>query len=271
MIPSRIHFIAIGGSAMHNLAIALKEKGYDVCVKDCPIEKVNEEEFITYIKKDNSDVYVFYTVFLSKTTDITARNVINKIKGNSKFIFMGTEPTCNPADFVTDSSIVVRGEPEDTIEELCRVIHLNGDLSAVKGISYMKDGRVIDNEKRPLIDNLDLLPFPERSLLKAANYHNPKLGLTPFTTMISSRGCAYSCYYCVPNSLDFARELEFKKHDPMVRKPPVRMRSAKNVVEEIRLLHRQGFRSISFLDEQFIWNNRRIIDICDGIKALRLE
>jgi len=252
-------------------ATVLKEKGYDVCVKDCPIEKVNKEEFIRYIKKDNSDVYVFYTVFLSKTTDIAARNVINKIKGNSKFIFMGTEPTCNPADFVTDSSIVVRGEPEDTIEELCRVIHLNGDLSAVKGISYMKDGRVIDNEKRPLIDNLDLLPFPERSLLKAANYHNPKLGLTPFTTMISSRGCAYSCYYCVPNSLDFARELEFKKHDPMVRKPPVRMRSAKNVVEEIRLLHRQGFRSISFLDDQFIWNNRRIVEICDGIKDLRLE
>ena len=89
--------------------------------------------------------------------------------------------------------------------------------------------------------------------------------------MISSRGCAYNCYYCVPNSLDFAREIEFKRYDPMRKKPPVRMRSAKNIIEEIKMLHSQGFNSISFLDDQFVWNKERIIKICDGIKDLNME
>jgi anaerobic magnesium-protoporphyrin IX monomethyl ester cyclase len=252
-------------------ATVLKEKGYDVCVKDCPMEKVNKDEFVRYIKKDESDAYVFYTVFLSKATDISARNIISEIKENPKFIFIGTEPTCNPSAFISNNSFVIRGEPEDTIVELVRVIGSEDDLSNVKGISYIKDGESIDTESREVINNLDRLPFPDRTLLKPANYHNPKLRLTPFTTMISSRGCAYNCYYCVPNSLDFAREIEFKRYDPMRKKPPVRMRSAKNIIEEIKMLHSQGFNSISFLDDQFVWNKERIIKICDGIKDLNME
>lgn len=272
----RIFGCNYGIYTQHNIfilypATVLKEKGHDVRVKDCPIEKINKEEFIRYIEKDVSDVYVFYTVFLSKSTDLAARNMINKINSNSKFIFMGTEPTCNPSEFMSADSFAIRGEPEDTIEELVRVIASGGDLSAVRGISYDKDGETVNNERRELIDNLDVLPFPDRKFLKSANYHNPKLRITPFTTMISSRGCAYSCYYCVPNSLDFAREIEFKRHDPMGKKPPVRMRSAKNIIDEIRMLHKQGFRSISFLDDQFVWNSKRIIEICNGIKDFNLE
>lgn len=252
-------------------ATVLKEEGYDVYVKDCPMEKINREEFIRYIEKDDSDVYVFYTVFLSKATDLNARRIVGEIKGNSKFIFMGTEPTCNPSDFIDGNSFVIRGEPENTIKELIDVIASGGDPSNIRGISYIKEEERIDTERREVIDNLDRLPFPDWTLLKPANYHNPKLSSTPFTTMISSRGCAYNCYYCVPNSLDFAREIEFKRYNPVGKKPPVRMRSAKNIIEEFRMLHRQGFKSVSFLDDQFVWNNKRIIEICEGIKDLDME
>lgn len=252
-------------------ATVLIKAGHDVFVKDCPIEKIDRNTFIQYIRNDNSDVYVFYTVFLSQKTDLEAKKIIHELKDNAKCIFIGTEPTVNPQKFTGNNSFVVRGEPEITIRELVDAIHTHAEFDTVRGISYSRNGETVDTAQRELIDNLDNLPFPDRSLLKPVNYHNPKLSATPFTTMISSRGCAYRCYYCVPNSLDFAREIEFKKNRDQFRKPPVRMRSAQNIIEEITMLYNQGFKSISFLDDQFVWSEKRILDICHGIRGLHLE
>jgi radical SAM superfamily enzyme YgiQ (UPF0313 family) len=252
-------------------ATVIKNKGYDVNVLDCPIENIDEEGLKNFLRTDDSDLYVFYTVFLSKRTDIIARDIIRGIRSGVRFIYMGTEPTVSPEDFVADDSVVIRGEPEVTISELIEVIEGNNPLNEVTGITFMDKGRLIGNQSRGVITDLDTLPFPDRTLLKKADYHNPKLSKMPFTTMISSRGCAYRCYYCVPNSLDFAREIEFKRSDVSSRKPPVRMRSARNVIEEIRMLHSQGYRSVSFLDDQFVWNSNRVIEICEGIKDLGIE
>ena len=153
---------------------------------------------------------------------------------------MGTEPTVSANDFVADDSFIIRGEPELTISELVEGIEGIRGLAGIDGITFMLDKAIKENPPREVIGNLDNLPFPDRSLLQQADYNNPKLSRRPFTTIISSRGCSYRCYYCVPNSLDFAREIEFKRFDPAKKKPPVRMRSAGNVVEEIKLLHSRG-------------------------------
>ena len=197
--------------------------------------------------------------------------MIRRLKPEARFLYMGTEPTVSANDFVADDSFIIRGEPELTISELVEGIEGIRGLAGIDGITFMLDKAIKENPPREVIGNLDNLPFPDRSLLKQADYNNPKLSRRPFTTIISSRGCSYRCYYCVPNSLDFAREIEFKRFDPAKKKPPVRMRSAENVVEEIKLLHSRGFKSISFIDDQFVWNPKRVIDICEGIKDLDIE
>ncbi len=252
-------------------ATVLKEAGYDVIVRDLPIEKVRKNEFYQFAASDDSDIYVFYTVFLSKKTDLSARDIISEKNSDAKFIFMGTEPTVNPSEFIDSNSFVIRGEPEDSIKELVDVIKSKAEPVNVEGISCLRNGDKVDTVRRKLIDNLDRLPFPDRTLLEPANYHNPKLCALPFTTMISSRGCSYNCYYCVPNSLDFAREIEFKRCSSAMEKPPVRLRSADNIIEEIKMLHKHGFKSFSFLDDQFVWNRSRIIEICNGIRDLNME
>jgi radical SAM superfamily enzyme YgiQ (UPF0313 family) len=252
-------------------ATILKNKGHDVDVLDCPIEDIDEKGLHSFLESNNSDIYVFYTVFLSKKTDMSARDMIRKLRPNAYFIYMGTEPTVAPEDFVADDSFVIRGEPELTISELIEGIEGKRGLNEISGITFMDNGRVIENPSRKVIMDLDVLPFPDRAMLKKVNYHNPKLSKRPFTTIISSRGCAYNCYYCVPNSLDFAREIEYERYDVGKRKPPVRMRSAENVIEEMKMLYYQGFRSISFLDDQFVWNSQRVMDICKGIKDMGIE
>jgi radical SAM superfamily enzyme YgiQ (UPF0313 family) len=89
----------------------------------------------------------------------------------------------------------VRGEPEETVRELVNVLQSGGELASVKGLSFWKDGAVIDNPDRPFIYDLDSLPVPARSLLDNQKYTLSYLG-EPFTVIQISRGCPHACSFC---------------------------------------------------------------------------
>jgi len=253
------------------MASILKECKFEVIVTDFTTGGLVENFFTDYIKSDASDIYIFYTVFLSKKTDLLARDAIRRQRVDVKFIFLSTEPSASPEDFVAIDSVVIRGEPDDTIRELATKLMAGEDLSAVLGISYMGTHGIISNPPRPVIDNLDILPFPDRTLLDAAKYHNPKLSRLPYTALMASRGCSYRCYYCVPNSLDFAREIEFKANNRSNAKPPVRVRSADSILAEVREIKTLGYKSFFILDDQFPWDEQRTLDIMEGLKGLDME
>lgn len=253
------------------LAAILKEEGLEVGLTDLSAERQGPDKLVEFLRKDDSDVYLFYTVFLSKKTDLMARDIIRKERPGAKFIYMATEPTSGPEDFVDEDSVVVRGEPDDTVREAVPKFLRGDDLSGIAGITYKKDGKIYNNPQRPIIEDLDRLPFPDRSLTDNSKYHNPKLSRLPFTVLMASRGCAYRCYYCVPNSLDFAREIEYKKTSENHKKPPVRMRSAENILKEIRQIKEAGYRSFFILDDQFLWDEQRSLDIMAGLKELDME
>ncbi len=253
------------------LASVLKEAGFSVLLKDFAGDGKSREDMVEFLKSDDSDLYIFYTVFLSKKTDLIARDIIRKLRPGAKFIYMATEPTGNPEDFVDYDSVVVRGEPDETLGELAPKLAAGDDLSSVLGITYIKDGQVLHNPPRPLIEDLDTLPFPDRSLVNKDAFYNPKLSRLPFTVIMASRGCAYRCYYCVPNSLDFAREIEYKKTNQEGRKPPVRQRSATNILAELRQLKDEGYKSFFVLDDQFLWDEGRTLQIMAGLKDMAFE
>jgi len=253
------------------LAAILKQEGFEVSLRDFSAEGGTGDDLVSFVRSDDSDIYLFYTVFLSKKTDLMAREVIRRERPLAKCVFMATEPTSSPADFVDTDSVVVRGEPDETVRELAPKLASGGDLSGVLGISYMSGGRVAHNPPRPVIEDLDSLPFPDRSIIDKTRYHNPKLSRLPYTALMASRGCAYRCYYCVPNSLDFAREIEFKKSSPGGRKPPVRMRSAGNILAEVRQIKEEGYRSFFILDDQFLWDEARTLGIMAGLKGMDME
>lgn len=76
---------------------------------------------------------------------------------------------------------------------------------------------------------------------------------------------------CVPNSLSWARELEWKK-DHGGHKPPVGIRSAQNIIDEFKQIKKQGYRSVSIIDDMFLLGGKqRILDICKGIAPLKME
>lgn len=129
---------------------------------------------------------------------------------------------------------VIRGEGEITFSELAEALESKRDLSGIKGISYRKDGRVVQNEDRALISNLDSLPFPDRDQFELHNRNFQYLRIS------SSRGCLGHCGFCS----SFVGRTQ--------KGPRWRGRSPKNVVDEIEtLVNKYNFRTFDFVDSTF--------------------
>lgn len=251
-------------------ATILKEAADIVSIRDFAAFKNTEADFRDFIQSDNSEIYVFYTVFLSQKTDSLARDIIRELKNNVFFIFSGPQATYAPELFLDkDDTYVVRGEPEYLMREVTRAIKAGAGFSQVKGLSYRNGQELIHNPPAPFITDIDEIPIPDRALLDHTPYCNPKLHAIPHTAALTSRGCYGRCWYCVPNSLSYAQELEYKKY--YHRKPPPRLHSAERVIKEFRAIAESGFRSVSITDDEFLWDENRTVEICSGIKGLKLE
>ncbi len=153
---------------------------------------------------------------------------------------------------------LVEGEGEITLLELVETLESGGDLSRVKGLYYQQDGRVQKNEPRPYIENLDELPFPAFHLIDDLKGYNPQLLVyrrLPVITLITSRGCPFSCIFC--NSVWTTRW---------------RANSARYVIDMMEYVIKEfGAREISFHEDTFALNKKRVLEICSLIKERNLD
>lgn len=249
-----------------SVAALLEKNGVNIEFIDGPIEGWRKRDLERFLQKYTGDIISLYTVNLSEKTDLLTRGLIRRIKGEEVYIiYFGPAPTHHPELFLKDERcIVVRGEPEYTFLSLVKVLEKRGDISSIPGISFLRQN-IVHNSPGALIEDLDNLPFPARHLLKKELYYNPKLRLRPFTAVLTSRGCSYRCKYCVPCSLSFSRELEYRHY--FNKKPKVTLRSVENIREEFTKLKEDGYRSVSILDDQFVWGEERAVKICEAIAS----
>lgn len=255
------------------LAALLREKGAGVGYKDFIFNNHSIKDFKDFLSADESDLYFIWTVNLSIVSDMQAIDDIRIYHPHTPIILCGPGPTYFPKKCLKDNRIfILRGEPEETAVELTELFKSSTaptfeELKEIKGLTFLHDGKIISNPPRPLIKDLDALPFPARDLLGNHTYHNPKLKTGPYTTMFTSRNCPFGCIYCVPSSLTFAREIEFKANpENKNRKPTIGFRSTENVAKEIEQLAAEGYRAIGFMDDNFIWNEERTRAICEPLR-----
>jgi len=249
----------------------LRDAGHRINYVESVLMGWKRSHFEKFLSNDTSDAYSIYTVNLGIENDLEALRLIRRYRPLVPVVFMGPAPTQFPERFLLDeNTYVVRGEPELTATELFWVLERGGNLDGVKGLSYVDgSGAVKHNGFRPLVDDLDFLPFPARELVPPefrAKYSNPKLKRSPYTAVVTTRNCPFKCIYCVPSSLSFARELEYKRH--FGKKPPVNMRSVDNVAGELYELKAQGYRSLSFQDDNFVWTEARTVAISEALGDL---
>jgi radical SAM superfamily enzyme YgiQ (UPF0313 family) len=155
---------------------------------------------------------------------------------------------------------VVTGEGEFTVLETVERLEAGKKFEGVQGIVWRDQGRIIKNEPRPLIQDLDSLPFPARELLGDPNLYIPTPATyrrKPVTVMMTSRGCNRRCIYC------FQLDKE--------RTTGIRYRSIENVMKEIEHCLAQGYREIKFLDDTLAADYDRAMRFAAEIRARKLD
>lgn len=249
------------------VAAILEKAGHEVRYRNFVLDNASKEKFFDFIGRDDSDCYIFWSVNLSVSTDMRAQRCIRECRSHSYCLFLGPGSAFYASSFLTESTaIVVRGEPEYTVRELVERMSANEDWRHIRGISYYdaEAGGIVDNPPRPLIQNLDELPFPAIHFIERYAFSNPKLKISPYMAMVTSRNCPFKCIYCVPGSLTFAREMEYKRLNN--RKPPVGFRSTGNVIAEIEMLAAKGYRAIGFMDDNFLVTKKRLREIGEALR-----
>lgn len=177
-----------------------------------------------------------------------------KEKYNLPVIVGGPQATALDADFFIASkcNAVVRYEGELTVLELMNFyLEGVGALEKILGVSYLSGGEVIKNPERPLIKNLDALPFiDEDCYLEPKNFYR---GLN----LMTGRGCPFRCAFC---------------HEGAHTKT-VRLRSVENVLAEIDAYLKSWRRGeelyILFTDDTFTLSTERVKKICAGLAERR--
>ena len=248
------------------VAAVLEQNDHNVALKSFTMPRLSSIDFEDWLRNDDSDAYGIWGVNLSMEDDIPAINSILKLRPHSFILLMGPAPTFFHSRFPkNDNVFIVRGEPEATVEEWARTIEAReNNFADIKGLTYHINGNEVCNPSREPSRNFDNLPFPARHLLSDIQFHNPKLKLGPYTTVLTSRNCPYRCIFCVPSSLTFARELDHRATHSA--KPPISFRSPESIEQELKLLHSQGYRALGFVDDNFIWNEERTLAICESLK-----
>ena len=158
---------------------------------------------------------------------------------------------------------VVTGEGEITVTEMVNRLEAGDNLHGVQGIVFRDNNELVENDPRPLVEDLDSLPLPARDLLGDASRYIPppaSYKRKPVAVMITSRGCNRRCIYC--SQIDRQRQAGIRG---------IRFRSVSSVLQEITLCLEQGYKEIKFIDDTLAADYDRLMTLCSEIKSRRLD
>lgn len=230
-----IGLISVGGY--------LKEKGYDIKIKDTQVEKMLTEDLENYLKENNFDVIGLPTFTNSIAFSYDTARICRQVLPNCKIIFGGVHSTIMPERTLQECpelDFIVMREGEHRLEMLIKYFkgELN-NLEEINGIAYRKNGEIIVQPAEGLL-NVDELPLPAYDLLDMSRYvpHPTQYKVLPNYPLVIQRGCPYNCAFCDAWAV----------HGRQVRR-----RSVDNVIKELKLLkEKYGAKGVYFQDSTFI-------------------
>ncbi len=215
------------------------------------------KQTLDWVKKENPDILGFSILNSSAGEAIKLTGYAKADNPNLTTVFGNYHATFNAERILNKYpfvDVIVRGEGEYTCLELAKCLEKGDDLRKVKGITLRKSGKVVSSPERPLIKDVDALPFPNRNLMGAqysSTIYGVKVATKKFSTLVSSRGCPFRCTFC--GCRKFARGIW-------------RPRSVENIVAELEFLLSQGYEQFLFVDDNFTLNQKRVAEFCQSVK-----
>ncbi len=260
------------------VAAGLREAGHTVSLLDCTF--LGRDEAYARAEAARADMVGVYSMVTMRDESL---EFARRLRGRCGLLVAGGPlPSCDPATFADHFDVVVQGEGERAavqIAELAAAGRLRaavdnrdnggsaghsgalasgGPATTIPGITYRafadpsEPKELVTTAPRPLVSELDQVPFPARDLFDHERYlaHWRRRFGVATTTVMTTRGCPFHCEFC--SNAVFGTS--YRAH------------SAERVVDEVEDALSYGYGRIHFADDVFTLNRERLLAICEEIR-----
>jgi anaerobic magnesium-protoporphyrin IX monomethyl ester cyclase len=240
------------------LSSFLKQRGFNVGVFDSTFRR--RDEFVQLLRRERPPVVGLSCNLMTKRSVLA---MARAARDEGVFVVVGgPDPPHYAEEYLAHGAdVVVIGEGEETLEELLRHLRRVGpvDMDRIRGLVYRdRGGRLHRTPPRPLLEDLDRQPFPDRTATAIGEYveaWRDRHGLGS-VSVICSRGCPYTCTWC-------SRSVFGETH---------RRRSPSNVADEVeQIVHDYRPDMLWYADDVFTISHRWLFDYAAELKRRGLR
>lgn len=233
----------------------LEADGCDCMLVDAPARGLSREEVLSRAADFAPGLVVCDTSTPSIHNDAAVAAALKRLIPRAFVVLVGTHPTALPEETLSlapGADAVALGEYDHTLRDLARRLSSGGDPSAVAGLCLKRGGACARTPARPLIEDLDALPFLSRTYKRHLDIRDYYFAAAdyPVIQIISARGCPQRCFFCVYPQTFHGRRF--------------RPRSPANVAGEFACIAREfpEAREIGIEDDTFTVDKARAREIC---------
>jgi magnesium-protoporphyrin IX monomethyl ester (oxidative) cyclase len=232
----------------------LEKNGHTVTVVDCNAERFTKDSCKKALKDCDAVGMTLYCHPFEQDNSRFISNVIREIDADVPLIVGGPHSTLLPEQSLIDhkAEICVKGRGETVINPIMDALKGKKNLSSIPNIAYKKNGNIIHTKTEPIRVNFDDLPYPSRHLVDKYDYgymQGIKIAKGRLTSIITSRGCVNRCNFCNLHAYI----------------PDCTFRSVEHIKKEIEDISNKGYKTLTFVDDNFMIRKKTVLEIMDFI------
>lgn len=242
------------------LAKMLEINGHTAEVIDCNAESISLDNIRKKVLSCDAVGMTIYSELRELTNSIMISKLVKEIDSDIPVLIGGPHCSLMPERSLKEhhADICVKGSGEFVITPIIEALEGKRKLSTIPGI-YYKDGDKIRHTKPAEdIKDLDSIPFPARHLVYKYEYGyllEKKIAKGKLTSISASRGCPHHCRFC-----------SLSAHVPSYK-----TRSVSNITREIEELTNDGYKTLAFVDDNFLAQKKKVEQIMDFIIQKRMD